>query len=142
MGIGRASKYSEELTDEICCRIADGESLRRICEDEGMPHRDTVRKWLGEREEFSGQYARARDEQADYYADEIIEIADSSGDDVALGRLKMDARKWVASKLKPKKYGERLTNEITGKDGGPLEVQFTDVLREINERKRATDTSG
>lgn len=117
----------------ICERIAKGESLRAICETEGMPAASTVCGWLAEDAAFAEQYARAREAQADYYADEIVAIADEppnlvpTTDDkgevveVALDgaaiqrqRLRIDARKWVASKLKPKKYGEKVDVEHGG----------------------------
>jgi P27 family predicted phage terminase small subunit len=83
---------------------------------------DTVRKWLaGGHEEFLAQYVRAREEQADYYADEMVEIADTT-DDPQKARLQIDARKWKASKLAPKKYGEKIQH--AGHDGGALTVRW------------------
>lgn len=76
--IGRPSKYSDELAEKICEKIANGRSLRSICAEDGMPTTSTVCKWLIENKEFSEQYARAREKQADYFAEEIIEIADSA----------------------------------------------------------------
>ena len=69
--------------------------------------------------EFAEQYARAREVQAETLADEIVSIADEDGDPQRQ-RLRVDARKWVASKLKPKRYGDKVTNEHTGADGGPV----------------------
>ncbi len=62
----------------VCARIAGGESLRFICEDKDLPDRDTINRWLNADNDgaLCGQYARAREEQADFYADEIIHIAD------------------------------------------------------------------
>lgn len=108
---GRPSKYSDELAEKICEKIANGRSLRSICAEDGMPTTSTVCKWLIENKEFSEQYARAREKQADYFAEEIIEIADSVPADsaeVAKAKLQIDARKWKAAKLAPKKYGEKL----------------------------------
>lgn len=107
---GRPSLYSEELASLICERLAGGESLRAICREVGMPGGETVRRWLRDDEQFRAQYARAREAQADFYVDEIIAIADSAEDPVK-GRLQIDARKWIASKLRPKVYGERLEVE-------------------------------
>lgn len=135
---GRPSLYSDDLAAIICTRLAAGESLRTICKDDGFPERMTVIRWLAmpEREEFQRQYAQAREAQADHYADEIVQLADESrigvktktnekgevetteGDMVERTRLQIDARKWYASKLAPKKYGDK--QEITGKDGAPL----------------------
>lgn len=109
--MGRPSDYSQELADSICERLADGESLRSICSADDMPAKTTVFRWLGANQEFRDQYARAREEQAESLADEITEIADTA-DDAQIARLRIDARKWVASKLKPKRYGDRL--ELSG----------------------------
>lgn len=122
--MGRPSTYAQETADAICDRLAVGESLRSICRDEAMPCLSSVFKWLGLHPEFADQYARAREEQAESLADEIVSISDEAdvaakheGEDVRLAldataiarnRLRVDARKWVASKLKPKKYGDRI----------------------------------
>lgn len=120
----RPSSYSQELADIICDRIARGESLRAVCETEGIPSKETVRNWLREdREGFLAQYTRAREEQADHYADEIIEIADKAND-AQLARLQVDARKWKASKLAPKRYGEKVDLTHAGPDGGPIVVSW------------------
>lgn len=95
-----------------------------------MPHRATVMRWLESNEAFREQYARAREAQADHFVDEIIEIADSpnattnpqTGEvearDPQRDRLRVDARKWVASRLAPKKYGDRITH--AGDPDSPL----------------------
>jgi hypothetical protein len=99
--------------ERVCKEIADGKSLRAICAADDMPSVETVRVWLIEDGEFSVQYARAREEQADYYADEIIDIADAAKD-ANLARLQIDARKWKASKLQPKKYGDKIDLNHSG----------------------------
>jgi hypothetical protein len=86
-----------------------------------MPDRVTVWRWQKENEAFRSQYARAREQQAETFADEIITIADRA-EDANIARLQVDARKWAASKLAPKKYGDKITNEHTGPDGGPMVV--------------------
>lgn len=141
--MGRPSEFTQEIADAICERLADGESLRSICKDDGMPSRMTVFRWLGdpERVAFRDQYARAREEQAEFYAESIIEISDEKeveaiyqGEDVKLdlsssaiarNRLRVDARKWYASKLAPKKYGDFKAVELTGANGGPVVIQAT-----------------
>lgn len=85
-----------------------------------MPAESTVRGWIvDDRHGFYAQYTRARDCGLDRMADETLEIADSDGD-VQRDRLRWDARRWYLSKMAPKRYGEKLTQEITGKDGAPL----------------------
>lgn len=122
--MARPSSFSQERADDICERLADGESLREICAQEGYPDLRTVRRWLRDREGFRLQYARAREEQADYYADEIRAEA-FRATDAAIGRLRMDALKWTASKLAPKKYGEKVVSEVSGPDGGPVPHELT-----------------
>jgi len=139
---GRPSDYSDELADEICERLCNGESLREICSEDRMPNRATVFRWLGKYESFSDQYARAREEQAQTLADEIVYIADNQvigqktvskatgleiteADMIEHRRLQIDARKWVAAKLLPKKYGDKIQNEHTGANGGAIIIQST-----------------
>lgn len=118
--IGRPSKFSQDMAENICEQIANGKSLRSICTEDGMPSATTVFKWLNENQDFSEQYARARDRQADHYFEEIVEIADSVEADsaaVAKARLQVDARKWTLSKLAPKKYGEKTELDVKSSDG-------------------------
>ena len=108
------------MAENICEQIANGKSLRSICTEDGMPSATTVFKWLNENQDFSEQYARARDRQADHYFEEIVEIADSVEADsaaVAKARLQVDARKWTLSKLAPKKYGEKTELDVKSSDG-------------------------
>jgi len=116
------STYTLELAAEICKRIALGESLRSICAEPGMPAQETVYRWIRNDQDFREKYARAREDQAEFYLDEIIAISDDtthdtritdSGDQpnsewISRSRLRVDARKWAMSKLAPKKYGDRV----------------------------------
>ncbi|MES2048869.1 MAG: terminase small subunit protein [Pseudomonadota bacterium] len=121
--MGRKSSYSQKIADEICARLIEGQSLRRICTDDKMPSIGAVMKWLRVNPAFVQQYARAREEQADTLFDEILQIADTpqegvqiiidskgtrevKGDMIHHRRLQIDARKWMAGKLRPKKYGD------------------------------------
>jgi hypothetical protein len=117
MTMGRPSDFTQEKADIICERIAVGESLRDICKDDEMPYLSAVFRWLQSHESFQDQYARAREMQADTYADDIVGIADDFNDDPNSRRVRIDARKWTASKLRPKKYGEKLDidQNVTGK---------------------------
>lgn len=110
--------FDEELAIEICEHIALGKSLRSFCRIEGNPAVGSVYRWLSEYPEFRDHYARAREDQADSYADEIIDIADEEEDPVK-ARVRIDARKWVSSKLKPKKYGDRV--QLAGEQGNPIQ---------------------
>jgi hypothetical protein len=142
---GRPSTYTSELAGEICLRLAEGESLREICRDDGMPAESTVRGWaLDNVDGFFAPYSRARRLQAETWADEIVEIAEDGRNDwttrrnkdgstaVVLDRehvqrsaLRVDARKWLLAKLHPETWGERVHNVLTGKDGGPIETHST-----------------
>lgn len=80
---------------------------------------------------FSKQYARAREEQADSFADEIIDIADSvapEAGEVAKAKLQIDARKWKASKMAPKKYGDKVEQQITGNLAIQADVKLSDLF--------------
>lgn len=152
--IGRPTDFSQELADLICEKIADGESLRNICDNEDMPNRSAVFRWLAKYEEFSNQYARAREEQIETKVDEINEIADDgtndwmerkdadgkslgwvlNGEAIQRSRLRIDAIKWQASKLKPKKYGDKL--QLGGDpDGVPIKTESKNLSDdELNAR--------
>jgi hypothetical protein len=141
---GRPSEFSEAIADLVCEGIADGRSLRAIAQDEGMPARSTIFKWLSQNPSFADQYARAREVQADVIFEEILEIADDGRNDtytddegrqrtdhdvIARSRLRVDARKWMAGKLRPKKYGDKL--ELSGDPENPL--VFEKIQRTIVE---------
>jgi len=125
---GRPTDYSPELTARICERLAVGESLRSICRDDEMPSMASIFLWLSKHPEFSEQYARAREAQAESHADRIVEIADDDTIDPNHKRIMVDARKWVASKLKPKRYGDKAEVEHKGDVGLTVVVKrFTDA---------------
>ncbi|EMT3045606.1 terminase small subunit-like protein [Neisseria meningitidis] len=118
--LGRPTDYTKDMADNICEKISGGLSLRAICAEPGMPARGTVYRWLIENADFQDQYARAREKQADYFAEEIIEIADSAEAEsaaVSKAKLQIDARKWAASKIAPKKYGDKTELDVKSSDG-------------------------
>lgn len=138
---GRPSGYTQEIADRICAQLSAGMSLRTVCKAEDMPDAATVYRWLRTQSEFCEQYTRAKEDAADAFAEEMLDIADEASNDwmevhdkdnpgyrfngehVNRSRLRVDTRKWIASKLKPKKYGDRVQTELTGKDGGPIETR-------------------
>jgi hypothetical protein len=140
---GRPTDYTEELADRICDRISDGESLRTICAEDGMPHKSTVFRWLAAHEEFATIYARAREVQAEVLADELIEISDDgtndwmerkdqdggvvgwreNGEAMRRSQLRISTRQWIAERMLPKKYGTKVQTELTGKDGGSIKTE-------------------
>lgn len=99
-------EYSTDRAAAICELVASGLALKEICLIAGMPTRSTAYKWLAQHTEFSDMYARAREERADLIADEIVTIADTDPDP-QIARVRIDARKWWAAKVNPKKYGEK-----------------------------------
>lgn len=129
---GRPSLYTQEMADQICSHITDGWSMRRVCREEWAPHMVTIFRWLRENEQFRKQYEEAKDIQADAFAEDMLDIADQppqinekggvDSGDVAHMRLRIDTRKWIASKLKPKKYGDKLEQEIKGEVGLTVQI--------------------
>ena len=135
----------------ICERIANGESLRQILDTDGMPASSTVFVWLSEDSGFSEQYARAREAQADAVFDDILAIADDArndwmerkdaenanlgwrenGEAIRRSQLRIEARKWMAGKLKPKKYGERLDINHSGHIDSMSEEQVNARLADL-----------
>ena len=128
---GRPSLYSKELAELNCERILerneDGNprSLRDVCKDDDMPCEKTVYKWLTAEVEFATMYTRAREMRANMIADDTLEIADTEPDPQK-ARVRIDARKWWAAKTSPKKYGDKIQQEISG-DGSLLEELFKAV---------------
>ena len=122
---GRPSSYTKEAFAEVCRQLGEGESLTQICLKPGMPSRPAVQRWLDERAELRAEYVRARELQADAYVDQMLRIADTASD-AGLARVQVEARKWAASKLHWKKYGDKVTQEISGPEGGPVQVVTTD----------------
>lgn len=119
MPAGRPTTYSQELADKICEQLAMGLSIRTVCAPEGMPAISTFFKWLREHDEFSKQYARAKEESADAMAEEILHISDempqkivgndkSDGARVMAERARIDTRKFLMAKMKPKRYGDKV----------------------------------
>lgn len=115
---GRPSLFTQALADEFCSRIADGKSMRRVCLDEDMPSKVTIFSWFTTHEEFLNQYTRAKEASADAHADDIQDIAADvlkGNIDPQAARVAGDLLKWTASKLKPKKYGDKLDLTSDGK---------------------------
>lgn len=122
--IGRPTIYTQKLVDEICERIACGESLRSVCRDEKMPNMITIIRWLADesKADFCKQYDRARVEQANTLIDQCLNTAEEEAD-VSRARLIIDTRKWFASKMFPKKYGDRTV--LAGDADAPIFVPFS-----------------
>ncbi|MFP9529107.1 terminase small subunit-like protein [Pectobacterium brasiliense] len=144
---GRPSDYTEELAEIICLRLAEGESLRSVCSDDGMPSKQAVLRWLARNEEFRAQYVRAKEEGAEAIAEELFDIADDgtndwmekldkdgecigyqlNGEHVQRSKLRIDTRKWYLSKIMPKKYGDKVQHE--------QKITITDLTDEELDRR-------
>lgn len=150
---GRPSSFTPELGLDICCKIAEGMSLIKICEKDEYPAKSTVLKWVLEGSAkpagdplkvFSDQYALAQENRTEIWVEELIEIADDCNYDwetrytqkgeaylvpdhehINRSRQRIDVRKWYASKLKPKKYGDKLQTVITDEDGKSIFKHYT-----------------
>lgn len=129
--IAKSQKFTQQLADEICSRLADGESLMSICRTPGMPKDSTVYRWsLDSEHPFSQDYARAREIGYRRLADEILEISDNATNDyvqrlreegeaqilvdhdhISRSRLRVESRKWYLSKVLPKIYGDKIQHE-------------------------------
>ncbi len=124
-----SKKQIEETFETICERIEEGESVTTIMKDSTMPSKKTFFKWLDQDEEKVNRYARAKEIYAHKMFEDIILISDGTGDDVLIDeegkeninysiiqrdKLRSDNRKWVLSKLNPKKYGDKI--DVTSKD--------------------------
>ena len=127
--IGRPSSFTQETADKICERLAMGESLRSITKEKAMPNQVTVYRWLRANPTFRKSYTQAREDQADTHADMVLDIAsgvegrrtvtrtDKDGkkvevvidEDPSRSRLRMDAHRWHAGKVRPSKYGDKMT---------------------------------
>jgi F420-dependent methylenetetrahydromethanopterin dehydrogenase len=149
------TERQERYVYQLCqATMETDKGIKRLCdtfraEDKDFPAARTIRTWIAESEEFSAQYARAKDLQADFLAEQIIEISDDDSEDelfvggddetgagakrvannefIQRSRLRVEARKWVASKLAPKKYGDKIENTFQNPDGSALNIGVTFV---------------
>jgi len=136
---GRPTIYTQELADEICSQLANGDSMRTVCKPDEMPCKATLFMWMRTNQAFLDQYTRAKQESADALTDEMLDIADDSTNDyiktdegdkkvdqehIQRSRLRIETRKWLASKLKPKKYGDRQQIDVVDKTDSPDEEEL------------------
>ncbi len=138
--LGRPSDYTQEMANEICQDISSGKSLRAICRDENRPSIATIFKWMRDYPDFLKQYEVATSERADYQLEELNDIGEEAvnyaktSDDknvsavITAYKLKADNMRWTMSKIKPKKYGEKV--DVTS-DGEKIQntilVKFDDT---------------
>jgi hypothetical protein len=121
----KSNKYSPELFELICKRLEEGETLASISTEQDMPSRQAFYTWVETKEGAIDRYVRAREKQADSLAEEIVHISNTATD-AQLGRLQMDARKWFASKVAPKKYGEKTDITSNGNTIAVAPIKWAD----------------
>jgi hypothetical protein len=155
--VGRPSKYTGKLADEICTRIALGNSLRKVCRADDMPDITTIIRWTRENKEFCQQYDRACIDRGNHLAEEALEIIDETPETepvrdkegniidmklhpayVQWQNNRVNTRKWFASKMSPKRFGDKVQTEVSGADGGPIVTETTSInVSELSPESRA-----
>ena len=118
-----AIDWTPELMTAIIADIQTGDTLRVTAKKHGISAASILNQ-VQAHEAFAKQYARAKQIQAEMFADEILTIADTAdANTFNVARLQVDSRKWLLSKLLPKVYGDTSKLELSGADGGPLVVK-------------------
>lgn len=134
--VGRPTDYTQEKAEDLCVWLANGKTLNKWCELQGV-NASTVWRWQQAHPEFRNAIARAREAQAFYWANQIIELSDDSEDDymeVPVGdpekgrtktvfdrehyervRLRIQTRQWLMARYSPELFGDRV--EVTHEDG-------------------------
>lgn len=155
--VGRPTDYTKDLSDIICAKLAEGESMRSISRDESMPCSTTMFRWLREDEEFQQQYAQAKLEGHNAWFEDIMDISDDGSNDwmernnkdgenigwqvngeaIQRSKLRVDSRKWALSKLMPKKYGDKIHTEHSGtlNDFSNCDTEELDRLMRVMKQK-------
>ena len=122
--VGRPTKYTQKLADEIFEQMVGGKHIVEICNQEDMPGRSTVYRWMDDHPEFGTRIARAREGLADHVAWQILDMAKKSTNETAhADRVKLAAWQWHAARLSPKKYSDKLITEVSGPDGGAVQIE-------------------
>lgn len=124
------NEFTQALFDEVCVYLSMGESLRTLSKRDGMPDKSSILRWIAKDEKLRDQYVRAKEQGCDAIAEDMFDIADEvppMKDDGAIdngyvqyARHRTDTRKWYLSKIASKKYGDKITTEHTGPNGGPV----------------------
>jgi hypothetical protein len=131
--MGRPSSYTQEKGTKIAALIAMGWSAKKICAEDDMPSLQTFFNWLRIEPDFLDLYTRAKEEQADALIEEMLDIADDANGDSKVksqrDRLRIETRKWLASKLKPKRYGDRMIH--AGDESAPIATKMDDRDRNV-----------
>ncbi len=117
------TNYTRQIADTICTRMSEGESLRAICRDPGMPSEGTVRGWaVRDVDGFAERYRAARILLMEYWSDEIVAIADDGQLDPRDRQIRTSVRQWIMSKIAPRRYGDKV--QIGGDVDSPLRIMY------------------
>lgn len=147
---GRPTSYTQEVADRICAELSLGSSIRTVCKPDDMPAVKTIFNWFRTQPEFLQQYTRAKQESADAMAEDILDIADDgsndwmiahrkdeseawqlNGEHIQRSRLRIDTRKFLMAKMKPKVYGEKLDVTSDGEKINPYANLSTEDLKKL-----------
>jgi hypothetical protein len=164
MASGRPSLYTPELGDKICEKLAEGKSMRYISRLKSMPSMTTLFKWLREIPEFTQQYEKAKIECHNAWFEETMDIPDNQVGNPLLNdegepimdengnpvmhvdaaaiqhaRLRVDTRKWALSKIMPKKYGDRVTQDVN--INNYTELPDDELARKLAEKRQEHEQS-
>lgn len=132
---GRPSSYTDEAGKRICELLASGKPLTpRVTKEYGLPDPTTIYRWTEDNEAFRLEYTRARQYQAHVYADEIIELSDTA-EDAGIAKLQIDTRKWYASKIIPKLYGDKQLVDVTTDIGATAAKVLMDLTQQARDAK-------
>jgi hypothetical protein len=139
-------KYTPEIADTICERVAACEAVHQFAGTDGLPSESAIYDWLNKYPEFAEKYTRARERQADRMVAECREIADTDKEKmgaVERDRLRVMVRQWGAERMAPKKYGARLKQEVSGPNDGPIEIaDASRKLLDMLDRRAPSGTVG
>lgn len=136
---GRPTKYNIEIANRICELISTSTvGLYTLCQyTKDLPAASTIRLWRVNHAEFSAQYARAKLAQADLLAEDCLDISDASTpENVGVDRLRVDSRKWLASKLLPKQYGDKLLLEQKTEENEQLKLELLALRAKLDEANK------
>lgn len=150
MAGGRPTSYTQEVADAICAELALGYSIRTVCKPDEMPAVKTIFNWFRTQPEFLQQYTRAKQEAADAMAEDILDIADDATNDYMLrmgkdgeesyqlngehlqrSKLRVDTRKFLMAKMKPKKYGDKIDVTTDGEKVNSFAGLSVEELRKL-----------
>lgn len=138
-GPGRDPLYTPELGRQICHLVAEGKTVQQICALDGMPSYRTIHRWRNEVPVFGTEYARAREESAEYLENEAIQAARDAAtkDEAYRVSIRFDTIKWATSKRNPEVYGEKTTTDVRFSGTVTIEADTSDrdaLLAELQRR--------